>query len=120
MTYCLAGGGGHDYGRQIHGFLIDSGVENGARVLQPGIATEWAVSPDGKTWTMKIREGVKFQDGSEVTIDDVVWTLRWATGRQALEYSTGGGCLTQAQLIESVEQTGPDEVSVNYMNTHLT
>jgi hypothetical protein len=41
MTYCLAGGGGHDYGRQIHAFLIESGVENGARVLQPGVATDW-------------------------------------------------------------------------------
>jgi peptide/nickel transport system substrate-binding protein len=120
MTYCLAGGGGHDYGRQIHAFLIDSGVENGARVLQPGVATDWKVAPDRKTWTMNIREGVKFHDGSEMTIDDVVWTLRWATGPQAVEYSTGGGCLTQAQLIESVEQTDPNEVSVTYKDTHLT
>jgi peptide/nickel transport system substrate-binding protein len=120
MTYCLAGGGGHDYGRQIHAFLIDSGVKDGARVLEPGIATEWGVSADGMTWTMNIREGVKFHDGSEVTMDDVLWTLQWATGPQAAEYSTGGGCLTQSQLVESVEQTGPSEVSVNYKNTHLT
>jgi peptide/nickel transport system substrate-binding protein len=120
MTYCLAGGGGHDYGRQIHAFLIDSGVENGARVLQPGVATDWGVSDDGKTWTMTIRDGVKFQDGKELTVEDVLWTLRWATGPQAVEYSTGGGCLTQAQLIDSVEQTGPNEVSVNYKDTHLT
>jgi peptide/nickel transport system substrate-binding protein len=120
MTYCLAGGGGHDYGRQIHAFLIDSGVENGARVLQPGVATDWGVSDDGKTWTMTIREGVKFQDGKEVTVEDVLWTLKWATGPQAVEYSTGGGCLTQAQLVESVEQTGPNEVSVIYKDTHLT
>jgi peptide/nickel transport system substrate-binding protein len=120
MTYCLAGGGGHDYGRQIHAFLIDSGVENGARVLQPGVATDWGVSDDGKTWTMTIREGVKFHDSKEVTVEDVLWTLRWATGPQAVEYSTGGGCLTQAQLIESVDQTGPNEVAVTYKDTHLT
>jgi ABC-type transport system substrate-binding protein len=90
MTYCLAGGGGHDYGRQIHAFLIESGMEDGARVLEPGIATNWEVSPDGKTWNVTIRDGVKFHDGSEVTIEDVLWTLRWATGPQAVEYSTGG------------------------------
>ena len=72
MTYCLAGGGGHDYGRQIHAFLIDSGVENGARVLQPGVATDWGVAEDGKTWTLTIRDGVKFQDGKELTIEDVL------------------------------------------------
>ena len=114
MAYCVAGGGGHDYGRQIHAFLIESGVKDGARVLQPGIATEWSVSPDGKTWSMTIREGVKFQNGEEVTVDDVVWTMRWATGPEAKDYSTGGGCITQSQLVESVEQTGPTEVSMTY------
>jgi ABC-type transport system substrate-binding protein len=118
MSYCLAGGGGHDYGRQIHAFLIESGVEDGARVVQPGIATDWKVSPDGKTWTINIREGVKFHNGEELTADDVVWTLRWAAGPEAKDYSSGGGCITQSQLVESVEKTGPTEVSVNYSTVY--
>jgi peptide/nickel transport system substrate-binding protein len=118
MSYCLAGGGGHDYGRQIHAFLIESGVQDGSRVLQPGIATDWKVSPDGKTWTINIREGVKFHNGEELTADDVVWTLRWAAGPEAKDYSSGGGCITQSQLVESVEKTGPTEVSVNYSTVY--
>ncbi|MDA1128811.1 MAG: ABC transporter substrate-binding protein [Chloroflexi bacterium] len=114
MTYCLAGGGGHDYGRQIHAFLIESGVEAGARVLKPGIATDWSVSTDGKTWSITIRDGVKFHDGSELTVDDVVSTLKWATGPEAKEYSTGGGCISQSQLVQSVEKTSPNEVSISY------
>ena len=66
MTYCLAGGGGHDYGRQIHAFLLESDVQDGARVIVPGIATDWAVSSDGTEWTVNIRDGVKFHDGSEL------------------------------------------------------
>jgi peptide/nickel transport system substrate-binding protein len=114
MTYCLAGGGGHDYGRMLHAFLIESGVVDGARKLQPGIATEWDVSEDGKTWTFSIRDDVPFHNGENITVDDVVWTMRWATGPEAKDYSTGGGCITQSQLVQSVEQTGPNEVSMTY------
>lgn len=120
MTYCLAGGGGHDYGRQIHAFLISTGVQDGAKVLVPGVATKWESSPDGRTWTLTIRDGVKFHDGSELTAEDVLWTLRWAIGPQAAEYSTGGGCLTQSQLTENIEQTGPNQVSVTYKETFPT
>ena len=120
MTYCLAGGGGHDYGRQIHSFLIDSVVDGGARVLTPGVATEWSVTPDGRAWTVTIREGIKFQDGKELTVEDVLWTLRWAVGEQAAEYSTGGGCLSQSQLTESIEQTGPNQVTVTYKDVYGT
>jgi ABC-type transport system substrate-binding protein len=120
MNYCLAAGGGHDYLRQIHAFLIESGVEDGARVLQPGIATDWSVSPDGTKWTLKIREGIKFQDGSDLTTEDVLWSLIWATGEQATEYVTGGGCINQAQIIESHEQTAPDEITISYKGVFLS
>lgn len=120
MTYCLAGGGGHDYGRQIHAFLIDSKVENNARVLTPGIAEKWEVTPDGRSWTLTIREGVPFSDGSELTTEDVLWTFKWAIGEQAAEYSTGGGCLSQSQLSESFTQPAPNQVTVTYKDTYAT
>ena len=48
MHYCLAGGGGHDYGRQLHAFVISSDVKDGARVLIPGVASDWELSADGQ------------------------------------------------------------------------
>jgi peptide/nickel transport system substrate-binding protein len=35
------------------------------------LATDWKISPDGLTYTFKIRQGVKFHDGSTLTATDV-------------------------------------------------
>ena len=41
----------------------------------PELATSWTHSTDGKVWTFKLREGVKWQDGEPFTADDVVFTF---------------------------------------------
>ena len=41
----------------------------------PMLATSWDVSPDGKTYTFHIRQGVKFQDGQDLTPQDVAYSL---------------------------------------------
>lgn len=40
--------------------------------LIPRLLESWNVSPDGKVWTIKIREGIKWSDGkAEYTTDDI-------------------------------------------------
>ncbi|MCB8882568.1 ABC transporter substrate-binding protein [Acidisoma cellulosilytica] len=46
--------------------------------LLPGLATAWSASADGKSYTLKLRQGTKFADGSPVTVDDVIWSLNRA------------------------------------------
>ena len=55
----------------------------GGQGVRPGLATEWAASADGKTFTVKLREAIKFSDGSPVTADDVVWSINRARDPQA-------------------------------------
>jgi len=44
-------------------------------VLRPRLATSWKPSKGSKSWTFKIRQGVKFHDGTPLTADDVVATF---------------------------------------------
>jgi peptide/nickel transport system substrate-binding protein len=43
--------------------------------LCPYLAESWVASPDGLTYTLNIRQGVKFHDGSPMTVEDVVFSL---------------------------------------------
>src|SRR5205807_4214543 len=40
----------------------------------PGLAETWSVAADQKTWTFKLRQGVRWSDGQPLTADDVVFT----------------------------------------------
>ncbi len=56
-----------------HVFDALTRVDERARLI-PGIATSWrAVNPT--TWEFKLREGIKFHDGSELTAEDVAFSL---------------------------------------------
>jgi peptide/nickel transport system substrate-binding protein len=43
--------------------------------LRPVLAESWTPNSDGSAWTFKIRQGVKFNDGTPMTVDDVVATF---------------------------------------------
>ncbi|PKU22119.1 ABC transporter substrate-binding protein [Telmatospirillum siberiense] len=42
---------------------------------QPQLATAWTISPDGKTYTFTLRQGVKWHDGKDFTAEDVAYSI---------------------------------------------
>ena len=66
-------------------FALDGNLEP-----QPQMVDSWAVSEDKLTWTFRMREGLKWHDGQDVTAADVVPSIkRWS------ERDTLGGLLAK-------------------------
>jgi peptide/nickel transport system substrate-binding protein len=59
--------------QNIYETLIQTGP--GGKGLVPGLATTWSFSKDGKTFTLTLRSGLKFSNGTPVTGDDVKFSL---------------------------------------------
>ena len=70
----------------------------------PELAISWTTSPDGKVWTFKLREGVKWQDGEPFTADDVVFTFRTIIEDEVSNY------VGYTEFIETVEAIDPSTV----------
>ena len=45
-------------------------------VYHPWLATSWTANSDASVWTFKIRQGVKFNNGKPMTVDDVVYSFK--------------------------------------------
>ena len=80
----------------------------------PQLATGWTWSDDGKVLTFTLREGVTFHDGTPFDADAVVFNLnRTATLPESRRRS-------EVASMESVEATGPMEVTITLKNPDAT
>ncbi|MCC3594492.1 ABC transporter substrate-binding protein [Microcoleus sp. PH2017_28_MFU_U_A] len=74
---------------QIYNRLTD--FKPGTVELAPSLATEWSSSTDGKTWTFKLRSGVKFHDGTDFDADAVKFNVdRWWDAKNPHGYRDSG------------------------------
>jgi peptide/nickel transport system substrate-binding protein len=45
-------------------------------VVEPALARSWTLSPDGREYTLVLRRGLRFSDGSPFSADDVVFSFQ--------------------------------------------
>ncbi len=87
---------------QIHNALIEGNEFN---VLEKVLAESYTVAPDGLRYTFKLRKGIKFHDGAELTADDVKYTFEW--------YMNPANAANGASVFKSVDKVEtPDKYTV--------
>lgn len=91
----------------IYDNLVFNGLTRMAEdlTIQPDLAERWEFSPDLKTWTFHLRQGVQFHDGSTMTSADVV-----ALFRRLLDPATAAPSRSNYEMVASVE--APDANTV--------
>lgn len=70
--------------------------------VKPDLAESWTASEDLKTWTFKLRPGVKFHHGRTLDAEDVV-----ATVQRIQDPATGSRSRTNLSMVDTVEAVEP-------------
>ena len=74
----------------------------------PGLAESWTIRPDYKVFEFKLRKGVKFHNGDEMTAEDVVFTFQRYKGTNAK---------ILRDKLEKVEALNPNLVRVTFKSS---
>ncbi len=67
-------GGIKQYQLLIYDYLIGC-TDDGQLAAENGLAQSWAEAADKLSWTFTLRQGIKFHDGTEVTAEDVKFSI---------------------------------------------
>ena len=58
---------------RMHADLIH--INRGSQATEPALARSWTRSADGRQYTLALRRGIRFSDGTPLTADDVVFSF---------------------------------------------
>lgn len=75
--------------------------------VEPMLATGYEAAEDGLSYTVTLRDGIKFADGSEITPADVVWSLDRARNPE------NGIWNFSLEAVDSVEAVGDNQIVIN-------
>jgi len=81
-------------------YLFDTLVWKDSMGYIPWLAESWQVTPDGMTWTFRLRQGVNWHDGQPLTAEDVAFSYLYFKDKAAKGMVTWGWRLDKVQTAE--------------------
>jgi peptide/nickel transport system substrate-binding protein len=86
--------------------LIFSGLTrlNARGEVEPDLASDWEISDDGLSYTFRLRTNARWHDGTPVTADDVILTLRLLQDPEFPGPAELGGNMWRTVKIEEVDR----------------
>lgn len=87
--------------------------------LVPGLATHWSVdAKDPTRWTFKLRNGVRFHDGSEFNADAVIWNLDKLFDKKSPQYDPRQTAQVAGRVLSLESWRKIDDYTVE-LTTHI-
>jgi dipeptide transport system substrate-binding protein len=125
-TMLTASGPSADVVRAIYNNLVQ--FQPGTTKVGPALAKSWEISPDGLTYTMHLREGVKWQSNARFTptrtfnADDVIFSFERQWKDSNPFHAVGGGSyeyfsdMSFPDLLASIDKV--DDMTVKFVLKH--
>jgi len=98
----------------LYDFLVGANPD-GSLSTANGAAEKWEMSSDGTTWTFSIRKGITFHNGSELTAEDVKWSLEMMTKPESI----AANAARIRNSIKEVEVVDPHTLVIRTNRTDL-
>jgi len=95
----------------MNGLIQWDPYKTGAKALLPNLAESWAVAGDGQTVTLKLRQGVKWHNGSPLTMKDILFSMDlMRTGHMKSQFAkvSGVDAPDEATLRITLSAVDPD------------
>ncbi|MEZ4660296.1 MAG: ABC transporter substrate-binding protein [Caldilineaceae bacterium] len=96
--------------RQVGEYLTETGSDN---LTRPYLLDSWEANDDVTEWTLNLKQGIKFNNGDELTADDVMFSFS-----QWLDQDIGSSMLGLLSYLDGMN--GVEKVDDYTIKMHLT
>ncbi len=96
--------------RQVGEYLTETGPDN---ITRPYLLDRWEANDDVTEWTLYLKQGIKFNNGDELTMDDVMFTFS-----QWLDEDIGSSMFAQLSYLDGMNSV--EKVDDYTLKLHLT
>lgn len=92
-------------------YEMEAGRKVDGKLTNSALAESWTQSDDGLSWTVKLKPGLKWADGSPLTVDDVVSSWKFVMGADQAHVALNTTSVVKG-VVKDVVATSEDTVKI--------